>query len=62
MTDSKFLFAVITNNRYTTEKRLMTDIAAVREAYNNRIISNNGLICSDDNAADAMKNRRKYGT
>jgi hypothetical protein len=53
LTDSKFLFDVITSNRYTTEKRLMTDIAVILEAYNERIISNIGLICSDSNTADA---------
>lgn len=54
LTDSKLLFDVITGNRYTTEKRLMVDIAAVREAYNDRIIANIGLIRSEYNAADAM--------
>jgi hypothetical protein len=54
LTDSKFLFDLITRYRCTTEKRLMTDIAAIREAYNDRIISNIGLFCSDHNLADAM--------
>lgn len=38
--DSELLFDVITGNRYTTEARLMVDIADVRAAYNQRIISN----------------------
>lgn len=54
LTDSKVLFDVITGNRYTTEARLMVDIAAVRETYNNRIISNIGLIRRDYNPADGL--------
>jgi hypothetical protein len=32
LTDSKFLFDVKTGNKYTTEKRLLTDIASIRES------------------------------
>lgn len=38
VTDSKLSFDVITENQYITELSLMVDIAAVREAYNQRII------------------------
>jgi hypothetical protein len=54
LTDSKMLFDVITGNKYTTEKRLMADIASIREAYNDRTISNAALFRSEHNAADAM--------
>jgi hypothetical protein len=54
LTDSKFLFDVITGNKYTTEKKLMADIASIREAYNDRTISNIALIRREHNAADAM--------
>ena len=54
ITDSKLLVDVITGNNYTTEKRLMVDIASIREAYNDHIISNIALIRSEHNAAGAM--------
>lgn len=54
LTDSKLLFDVITGNRYTTEARLMVDIAAVREAYNQRIITNIALIDRHYNLADSF--------
>jgi hypothetical protein len=54
LTDSKLLFDVITGNKYTTEKRLMADIASIWDAYKDRTISNIALIRSEHNAADAM--------
>jgi hypothetical protein len=48
------LFDVITGNKYTTEKRLIADIASIREAYSDRPSSNIALIRSEHNAADAM--------
>lgn len=54
VTDSKVLFDFITGNQYTTEKRLMVDIAAVREAYNDGVIENIGFIRREYNAADAL--------
>ena len=54
LTDSKSLFDVLTRAKYTTEKRLMVDIAAAREAYNDHVISNIALIDSADNPADAL--------
>eukprot|EP00171_Calliarthron_tuberculosum_P004827 IDg4827t1 len=53
-TDSKQLFDVITKASYPTEKRLMIDILAVREAYNTFEISNVGLISGTSNPADAL--------
>ena len=41
-TDSKQLFDVLTKASYPTEKRLMIDIASVRESYNTFEISNKG--------------------
>jgi len=53
-TDSEILFDIITRNKMTTEKRLMIDIKAIRESYNERELSNIALIASEDNPADAM--------
>lgn len=39
LTQSRLLFDVITDNRYTTEARLRVDIAAVREAYSQNLTS-----------------------
>ena len=52
LTDSKILLDVITGNKYTTECRLMVDIAAIREAFEQKIISNIGLIRRQYHAAD----------
>ncbi len=52
LTDSKALFDVLSRARYTTERRLMVSISATREANNQGIISNIGVISSDDNPAD----------
>eukprot|EP00170_Pyropia_yezoensis_P000148 contig_1145_g149 len=57
-TDSKKLFDVVTKASHPTEKRLMVDIAAAREAYNRRDISNVGLIASGDNPADPLTKPR----
>jgi len=54
MTDSEILFSIIVRNRQTSEKRLMIDIRAIREAYAERVISNIALIASEHNIADAM--------
>ena len=54
LTDSKALFDVITRSKYTTEKRLMIDIAAVRQAYNEKEINNIALIKSEFNPADGL--------
>lgn len=54
MTDSKALFDVLTRARYTTERRLMVDIASAREAYAENLISNVGLIRSEHNPADGL--------
>lgn len=55
LTDSKQLFGVITRASHTTEKRLMIDVAAAREAYNRYEISNVGLVKSEHNVSDGLK-------
>lgn len=54
LTDSKISFDIITRNRYTTETRLMIDVAVLRQAYNSGHIANNWLIKQDYNATDAL--------
>jgi len=53
-TDSKQLFDVVTKGSHPTEKRLMVDVAAARQAYARHDISNVGLIASNDNIADPL--------
>lgn len=52
--DSQVLFDVITGQKYRTEKRLMVDIASIREAYKDWAISNIGIIRSEINIADGL--------
>jgi hypothetical protein len=54
LTDSESLFKTLTKARYTTERRLLVDIAAARQAYHAKDISNIGLIASRYNAADGL--------
>ena len=56
-TDSDSLFKVIVKNSTTTERRLMIDLQATREAYGNHEISDIGWVKSDDNPADALTKR-----
>jgi hypothetical protein len=61
LTDSEPLFNIITRERLTTEKRLMIDLAAIRESYRNLEISNIGLIASEFNIADALTKTHRAG-
>jgi len=60
-TDSKQLFDVVTKASHPTEKRLMVDVAAARQAYNRQDLSNVGLIATDNNIADALTKVRGCG-
>ena len=53
-TDSKQLFNVISRTSLTTEKRLMDEIMAAREAYNRYEISNVGLVSGKSSPADGL--------
>lgn len=54
LTDSESLFKCIVKSTTTTEKRLMIDIEAGREAYGKQEISDIGWIRTDDNPADGL--------
>ena len=53
-TDSKSLFDVIVRASMSSERRLMIDISATREAYERNEIADIGLIGSEHNLADCM--------
>eukprot|EP00168_Porphyra_purpurea_P020863 TRINITY_DN895_c0_g1_i6.p1 TRINITY_DN895_c0_g1~~TRINITY_DN895_c0_g1_i6.p1 ORF type:complete len:1091 (+),score=259.84 TRINITY_DN895_c0_g1_i6:1132-4404(+) len=53
-TDSKQSFDVITRSTHPTEKRLLIDIAGLRESYTRREISSLGLVATEHNIADGM--------
>jgi hypothetical protein len=59
LTDSKSLFDVITRASYTTEKRIMIDLAAAREAYEREELSDIGLVASENNLADGLTKPNK---
>lgn len=54
LTDSESLFKCIVKSTTTTEKRLMIDIEAAREAYCKQEISDIGWIRYEDNPADGL--------
>ena len=51
LTDSKLLFIIISKDSYTSKKRVMIDIYAVRHAYNSDEIYTKGFKCSSYNLA-----------
>ena len=56
LTDSKSIFDVITKPSTTTKKRLLINIKAIREGYENLENSNVGFVRSNNNQADAFTN------
>lgn len=54
LTDSQIVFETLVSKRTTAERRLMIDLAALREAYDRRDVANIGLIASADNVADGL--------
>lgn len=60
-TDSKQAFDVITRPTHPTEKRLLIDIAGLRESYARREISSLGLVATEHNVADGMTKLRCGG-
>lgn len=60
-TDSKQLFDAMTKGQQTTEKRLMIDISAAREAYRKFDISRVGLVSTLHNPADGLSKIKDNG-
>lgn len=54
MTDSKSLFDIISKGSRTSEKRMMLDIAAAREGFRDKAISDIGFIRSHKNVSDGL--------
>jgi len=54
LTDSKALFDIISKGSRTSEKRMMLDIAAAREGFRDRVISDIGFVRSSHNLADGL--------
>lgn len=54
LTDSQSLFDIITKSSYSTEKRILIDIACAKEAYRKKELSDIGLVGSKDNIADCL--------
>ena len=52
LTDSKALFDVVSKGSRTSEKRMMLDIAAAREGFKSKAISDIGFVRSSQNVAD----------
>ena len=57
--DSKSLFDVISKGSRRSEKRLMLDIAAAREGFQNKVISNVGFVRCDQNMTDGLTQAMK---
>ena len=53
-TDSKSLFDIITKCSQTQQRRLLSNLQAIRYAYKTHEISNVGFIRSPNNPADGM--------
>lgn len=54
LTDSKALFGIISKVSRTSEKRMMLDIAAAREVFRDRIISDTFFVRSSNNLANGL--------
>ena len=54
LTDTKPLFDIISKSNRTSEKRILLDIRAAREGYENRDVSNIRLARSSANLADGL--------
>lgn len=58
--DSERIFNVIVRSDITAEKRLVIDIQAVREAFENKEIDHVGWIRTKENIADRLTRTKKF--
>ena len=61
MTDSKSLFDIISKGSRTSEKQIMLDIHATRQACQRHEISNIGFVRSEHSIADGLTKEKKQG-
>lgn len=61
LTDSKSLFGVISKGSRTSEKRPMLDIAAVREVFKDKTISDTGFARTTRKIADRLAKSMSQG-
>ena len=54
LTDSQSLFDIITKSSYSTERRILIDVAVAKEAYRKKDLSDIGLVASKDNVSDCL--------
>ena len=62
ITDSQALFRVVVRSSTTTERRMMIDLRAAREAYCAQEIDDIGWVESCDNPADGLTKAKKCET
>eukprot|EP00171_Calliarthron_tuberculosum_P006482 IDg6482t1 len=60
-TDSKILFELVKKVYYTAEKRLLIDVAVIREAFRELETDSIGQVLSEHNPADSIT-KLTYGT
>ena len=61
LADSKSLFDVISKGSRTSEKRMMLEIAAAREGFRDKVISDIGFVRSSLNTADGLTKAMQQG-
>lgn len=54
LTDSQSLFDVVSKGSRTSEKMILPDIAAAREGFKHKTISDIGFVSSSENIADGI--------
>ena len=62
LTDSKSLFDIISKGSRTSEKLMILDIYAVRQAYKLHEISNIGFVRTNENLSDGLTIANMQGT
>lgn len=61
LTDSSSLFSVVVKSTITTEKRLMNDLHARKEAFERKDLTEIGWIRRELNFGDGLKNLKQSG-